>query len=302
MRLLEYLQHHRKGSFNANTLFFNIKCPYHDDSNPSFGIDLTTGHGKCFSCHAFPNLPQLIEKLEGGALNRYAALRLSRVLELETHDLYRKKERAKWASIFDEGAGLDYLLKRGLTMTSIAEFGISSGMTKDWKNATRPCILFPIHSIKGKKVGEIIRYLDGPKDERYRESEGFDKYKNLWGCHLVKQPMDKLYVCEGIIDAMAMRQCNHEAVSRMGASLTRFHMRIMEAFTKDIVLVVDNDEAGMSAADKYTEKFGISVGLVDCDCCNDVAEHYVTHQSIKLDIISARGWNRLKGQENAAIG
>lgn len=307
MQLVAYLQQKVKGHFNANTLFYNIRCPFHNDHNPSFGIDLTSGSGKCFSCGARPTLANLVERLERGGdtpLNRNQAVRFARTLVLEVRDNPLKRVKKQWATLFDEGVGIDYLLYRGLTLPSIAQFQFESGMNIDWADRERPCILLPVFDPRGKKQGEIIRYIDPgvAKEDRYRESPGFDKFKNLWGIHLAAQPIDCIYVTEGVIDAAVMRQEGFEAVSRMGASLTRYHIKMMEYLTNQIVLVVDNDEAGFKAADACAQKYKVSIGLVDCDCCKDVAEQYQTHGKIEIVRVKARQWLKEKRQDDATVG
>ena len=42
----EYLKYLPSAKKNGNSLI--AKCPFHDDSNPSFSVDLTSGKYHCF--------------------------------------------------------------------------------------------------------------------------------------------------------------------------------------------------------------------------------------------------------------
>lgn len=54
-----YLQGAKK---NGNSLI--ARCPFHDDDNPSFSVDLTSGKYHCFGCEEKGNLVSFISKLE----------------------------------------------------------------------------------------------------------------------------------------------------------------------------------------------------------------------------------------------
>lgn len=55
-----YLQGVKK---NGNSLI--AKCPFHDDSKPSFSVDLMTGKYHCFGCEEKGNFISFVAKVKG---------------------------------------------------------------------------------------------------------------------------------------------------------------------------------------------------------------------------------------------
>lgn len=47
-----------------------LKCPFHEDWNPSFRIRLNEHNYHCFSCGAFGTVADLMWKLQGGSLSK----------------------------------------------------------------------------------------------------------------------------------------------------------------------------------------------------------------------------------------
>ena len=295
MRLLELLSNVAPdGKLNDSTGFWNIPCPYHNDHNPSFGVSLRTGYGKCFSCGASVALPDLLMKLLG-IPTKMAALRAARSIVLDVPGEVAAKPKPAAVKLL-ETSGPDFWLGRGLTLGDVHRFEFDTGWVEDGKGIRRPVATMPIFDRKHRLQGTCSRRTDAdvPKHFRYLYSAGMAKSECLWGVHLVEPPVDQLFLAEGIIKAAVMRSQGYEALAALGSRVSKVQHRMASQHADEIVWVVDNDPSGVEAADFHASTYGYSIAIVDCDDCKDVDEQYVKHGRVNLAIVTARSWLRGK--------
>jgi hypothetical protein len=195
-----------------------------------------------------------------------------------------------------ETSGPDFWLSRGLNLEAIHQFEFDTGWVEDAKGVRRPVATMPIYDRRHRLQGTCTRRTDAdvPKSLRYTYSPGMAKSECLWGIHLIEPPVDAIYLAEGIIKAAVMRSQGYEALSPLGARVSKTQNRMVREYTDDVIWVADNDMAGLEAADFHAETYGYSIALMDCDDVKDVDEQYVKYGAINLTVITARAWLREK--------
>lgn len=120
----------------------------------------------------------------------------------------------------------------------------------------RERIMFPIFSPTGEVVGFGGRtFGDGtPKYLNSPETPVFSKGRTFYGLHETGKylrSMDEAIVVEGYMDAIALYAAGlKNVVAILGTAFTAEHAKVLKRYTSNVKMLLDGDEAGMSAADR----------------------------------------------------
>jgi len=281
-------------------------CPFHGEKTPSFYI--YDDHFHCFGCGAHgdaiafvmqsdgASFPEAVERLAGEAgLEVPKATPQQAKREAKSRDLHAVLEAAAEAfqrrlRLPEGRAGLDYLLRRGLSEATIQKFGlgwsgggrgalaadlkplgielrqlVDAGLMRAGEGSEPPVdlffnrVMFPIRDRRGKLVsfgGRILgdgqpKYVNGP------ETDLFSKRRNLYGIDLAREAAfrgQKVVVAEGYMDVIALHQAGFgAAVAPLGTALTEEQLAELWRMVPDPVLCFDGDNAGTRAAAKAAE-------------------------------------------------
>jgi len=160
----------------------------------------------------------------------------------------------------DSWTGLVDQLERQKIPVSLAE---EAGLAKSrgqGKNGSydmfRDRLMFPIFSHTGETIGFGGRILgDGqPKYLNSPESLVFHKGRIFYGLHETAKfirSSDQAIVVEGYMDFLALYQAGFtNVVATLGTAMTSDHARIIKRYTKNVLVLFDGDDAGMSAAER----------------------------------------------------
>jgi len=151
-----------------------------------------------------------------------------------------------------------------------------AGLIKIFDNKERDMffsrIIFPIHNISGRIVGFTGRRLDEKQMPKYlntNETDIFIKGRVLYGLHLAKKAInqkDLAILVEGNTDVISLYQSGIEnVVAGSGTALTTDQILLIKRFTKNVLIIYDNDSAGINAAIKNTDlllKEGLNVKIL----------------------------------------
>lgn len=181
----------------------------------------------------------------------------------------------------------NYLLARGVTNDSIMKFQIgASPDTPQWiynqfqqfeqdllflgvikKSGNqyydffKNRIIFPIFNTNGNIIGFGGRVIDDskPKYLNSHESSIFHKGSTLYGLnfatHAIKKN-DGAIITEGYLDVIGLHQIGIEnVVAPLGTSFTEDHKKLLTRYTKNLILMMDGDEAGRNSALKIIALF-----------------------------------------------
>ena len=151
-----------------------------------------------------------------------------------------------------------YLTERGLTEATIETFGL--GYCSKGIMAGR--IAIPIHNPAGELVGNAGRWPGMPPEdkEKYRLPGKFKKTLEMFNAHRAFQETDDqpLVIVEGFFGAMWLWQTGYKrVVALMGSFMSDWQEQLIAnlvAPDSRIVLMLDNDEAGIAAQQKISPR------------------------------------------------
>ncbi len=120
-------------------------------------------------------------------------------------------------------------------------------------------IIFPIKDHRGTVVGFTGRSLPdndyGPKYLHTAETPIFKKSQLMYGIDQGKMHMreqDLCIVCEGTTDVISAHQEGlKNVIAPLGTAVTEEQLKLVARYTKNILLILDSDEAGEKALERY---------------------------------------------------
>ena len=146
-----------------------------------------------------------------------------------------------------------YLKKKGYSDEVLKESGLFNvdekrGMYDKFWNR----VIYPIMDINNRVIGFGGRVMGDakPKYLNSPETKIFDKSRNLYGLNAARISRRKnLIVCEGYMDVISMHQAGFtNAVASLGTALTSQQASLLKRYTDEVLIIYDNDEAGVRAA------------------------------------------------------
>lgn len=175
--------------------------------------------------------------------------------------------KKKYAENFDLGFSLkswDEFLKfaitKGYTEENLEKSGLiikkDDKLKKNLYDRFRTRLIFPIHNVYGKVVAfggrKLSDAIEGPKYINSPETPIFHKSNILYGIYQAKKTIkeeDNCYLVEGYTDVISLHMIGiKNVVASGGTSLTENQINLLSRFTKNITIIFDGDEAGLSAS------------------------------------------------------
>jgi DNA primase len=239
-------------------------CPFHKESNPSFGIDIITGVYNCFSgsCGARGNIVNFTQKIEGLStyenaeqwiFERYSfnTEESCSILEL---DFGNEKETKRLNYINDSVLKQydyrhPYLGGRGIGELWQERFRI--GYDKN-----NFAITMPWYGRQGKCVGIKYRSVIDKHFWVYHENEVGPNKITLFGInHAFRRKERRIVIVESEIDAIYCWQCGFPAVALGTSHITRAQINeLKNTYVEAVLIATDNDEAGRNIAKELEVK------------------------------------------------
>jgi len=148
-----------------------------------------------------------------------------------------------------------YLVEKGYSEKDLLDTGMvserESGGTYD---RFRHRVMIPIRDSRGRLSGFGARALDPDDQPKFLNSPQtvlFDKGRLLYGLDRARKAIrsnDQAVIVEGYMDVMALHQAGFaNAVSPMGTALSENQLRLLKRFTRNIIMALDPDVAGIKA-------------------------------------------------------
>jgi hypothetical protein len=142
-----------------------------------------------------------------------------------------------------------YLEQRGINRQTAALFGAGYYAGQGFLQGR---IVFPIHHPEGELIAYAGRSLDG-SEPRCLFPAGFRKSAVIFNLHRAVGTMAsatrRAVVVEGFFDCLKVHQAGHgNVVALMGASLSAVQVELLEQHFRELVLMLDGDEAGRRAS------------------------------------------------------
>lgn len=241
--------------------YWKGKCPLHesDDTSETLVVFPDTNSFYCFSCECGGSVINFLsdkEKISYRAATEILAkecnisLKDNKEYQLEASEEMRFTREA---DMYHKNVGSigEYLAKRGLTNSTINDFNL--GFHSD-------CLTIPLRNEHGQYVSMAVRQFN--KKPKYKNTPNSILYKKsafLFNLDLARKKIkDRLYVCEGYMDAMSGHQMGEPTVAYCGSELHRDQIRKLAGFIrKEITIVIcpDNDEAGVKHLPRTRDHF-----------------------------------------------
>ena len=205
---------------------------------------------------------------------------------------------------------ISYIKGRGLTATTTKKFGLGysqdswdslykhlsktgfydndiekSGLVVRNKNGGfydrfRNRLMFPIINRRKKVIGfgaRAIKRDDNPKYINSPETLVYSKSDSMYALNFVKKTMSDIIITEGYMDAIALYQAGFSnIVASLGTSFTAGHAKQLSRLGSGVILVFDNDEAGVSAANRAIEQLkqsGLNIKILTLKNAKDPDEY-----------------------------
>jgi 5S rRNA maturation endonuclease (ribonuclease M5) len=142
-----------------------------------------------------------------------------------------------------------YLEQRGILWQTAAWFGVGH---YGGSGFLRERIVFPIHDERGQLVAYAGRTMDG-REPRYLFPPGFCKSQVVFNLHRAVESAAKqggvALVVEGFFDCLKVHQAGYgNVVALMGASVSDRQSELLNTYFRELVVMLDGDEAGRRAS------------------------------------------------------
>ena len=219
------------------------------------------------------------------------------------------------------------LLQKGIPHQAQEEAGLISSGERGPYDRFRDRIMFPLWSPQGQVAGFTGRIFlpDNPEQAatyaKYMnspENQFFHKSRVLYGYHLARKALmtsKKVVLVEGQFDVILSHQSGIEhCVGISGTALSNDQIQLIQRFADEVILVLDNDKAGLLAADR-SAKMAYAAGLMvraarlpegqdPADVISEASGHwntlvrearpYVEHRLALPDIVTGDAGQRAK--------
>ena len=246
-----------------------IFCPYHNNNRTPAG-EVSKDHGMffCFGCQTTKTLIEFV--MHTSNRTYFEAVRYIKSKEQNNNieesinkALINKPEFVQYDELLikrlnnqalESPRAIRYFEGRKITNESISKFNLGYSEKQD-------SVTIPIHSPDGMCIGFVARTVEG---KEFKNTPGLPKGKVLFNLHRVKTS-NIVYVVESSFDAIRLDQVGFPAVATLGANVSAAQIRLLEKYFNSIVLIADNDDAGMIMRDKLVEKLGPVVTSVYID-------------------------------------
>lgn len=230
------------------------------DTNPAFSIKIDDGSSVClcFACGVKGNLLVVFTEAEG-QLGLYETA----VKFIEEHDkggfasaLARIRMRSQTST--DQGPSFDivrYVARcQGRVPQYLIDRGLARGDFERWRIGYDPEMrraVFPVWDESGALVGASRRTVL-PKDQepiKYLDTPGLPKERVFYGEHGIDTTRDRVFIVEGILDAIFAARVLPNVVALMGVNtgIGPERMRKLRNWCSAVTLILDADMAGHRA-------------------------------------------------------
>ena len=156
---------------------------------------------------------------------------------------------ANWDSLYK------HFKEKGVSEKLLVELGLLSEKDGRYYDKFRDRVIFPIINTSGKVIGFGGRALSNevmPKYLNSPENKVFQKKNNLYALNITRQDVGKeghAIIVEGYMDVISLYQSGvHNVAASLGTALTENQAKLINRYTKNIVLSYDADAAGQKAA------------------------------------------------------
>jgi 5S rRNA maturation endonuclease (ribonuclease M5) len=243
----------------------------HDDTHPSWSINVNTGAWRCFSCGGVGALGHLVEAMGGnydGIGDLIVQVSVERARKFDDDDEAAPEKPIEYVSerLFAKNPypHESALERRDLDIDTAKLLNIR------WDRKGM-CYLLPMYSFDGVLLG----WQEKSAGYFNNYPEGLRKAHSLFGYQAVRQAK-RVVLVESQLDAARFWRYGIESVAQMGSALSVEQAHALEALDPGVVIIaMDHDKAGHAAAATASRRLS--------QCSVDVGYFTYTKRALKLD-------------------
>ncbi len=249
----EIIAHHDVKTRREQNQIVLERCFFCEDKKYHFYISLDDENHPwyCHKCGEKGNLITLCRRLDMGE-----PVKMSRVGETikagpENEPIPPKTFSREWAEIphdallGDEHSALTELKKRGFTEETIRHFKIGVTTTHNSKKSYSPLWQIPYYAagMFGQSITCVKYRTIPPADKKMWREAGMDS--PLYNAQNIDYAADRVILCEGEFDAMALWQVGHSNVVSTSTGAKGFKPEWIQRLSdfKQVILCYDGDSA-----------------------------------------------------------
>lgn len=242
-----------------------ILCPFHANHASAAGsIAKDTGFFLCFntSCGERCEFTDFIERTQGWGMFRARRFILENEGEARTYEEVMKDITASVEDMPEFPAKTLELMQNAYTKSAqVKEYMHWRGFTdetlehfKIGYDPYRNMVMVPMIDNQGRPVGVIGRTISGEK--MFKNSTGLPTKKTLFNIDNAKRAgSDYVVLVESSFDAMRVHQSGYPNVcATLGGTYSDYHVSQINRHFDGIILMTDDDEAGIKFSEKIASK------------------------------------------------
>lgn len=258
---------HRKLVYHTVGRNAMLCCPFHGESNPSFGIHIDTGVFKCFSgsCGITGNIANFIQKIERLSTyeeaelwltSRYSVGTVAVEVPLELDFGMSKEKKLLQYVPEDTLKTLDfrhpYLRGRGIEDLWQSRFRVGYDQNKyaismPWFDRHGRCVGIKYRSVLDKRF-----WWTNPNDHL---NLGANKITLFGINHVFRRKETVVVIVESEIDAIYCWQNGFPAIALGTSYITKEQiLELKNTYLERVIIATDNDTAGQAIASELVEK------------------------------------------------
>ena len=223
----------------------SIYCPFHEDSVTSCSINMSKGVWICFAGCGQGSLYSFLMKYYNisyeEAQNRVQQNEASFNINMFDEFVEETLELQEVSFPFQTGYVPDWIFDRGFTKDILRKWECTIDMFRS--------LIIPVFTKDETLVGWISRRLH--MTPKYLYSKGLKKSKVLFGQQHIMESIPFVCITEGSLDTMWLDQHGFPSVALLGATISKRQVELATTLpTQELVLCLDNDEAGRIGLNK----------------------------------------------------
>lgn len=234
--------------------WYMMLCPFHDETNPSFGVNVYHGGYNCFSCGVKGSYYDLIKKLELedeiDEIENYQYDFLKTIDKIRVRNKNKHTEEKfipfKKLKNYRSNLVYKYAIQRNIN-SNIAK---NLGIIKDnvlYKNR----LAIPVYDDDNVLLWYEGRYIGKRKEMKYYRPNYAAVKTILYNYNVVKN-CNYVFLVEGIIDSLVLTSWKIPSVCVFGSELHKNQFIKLSTFEK-VILAFDADPAGRKAIKKVRD-------------------------------------------------
>jgi DNA primase len=246
-----------------------VYCPYHNNSRTPAG-EISKEHGRffCFGCQTTKGLEEFVMTVSGRTYFEAIRYIKSKGQEVDltsviNKTLYSPPDFVAYDELLikrlhnnamESPRAIRYFEGRQINKASMVKFSLGYSEKQD-------SVIVPMHNHENMCLGFVARTVEG---KEFKNTPGLPKSKILFNLNRIKAS-NTVYVVESSFDAIRLDQVGFPAVATLGANVSVSQIRLLEKYFNNVVLIADNDEAGVVMTEKLIEKLGSMVTTINID-------------------------------------